>query len=190
MFAKHCLPLQLQPISSLASLAIVELIMSESPPPPPFVPFHINDHNSLPVHPASRSLSVMCLVLLVISYFDVTSHPSCSPPPLSQRTCPNCTTNLIFPIHVQNVQCGRCGFNTVFPPVQRRGARETSNRLLTCVNCRTTISFPADAPAVKFVHLLLCTQFSFFCSFATAFTNDSPLPLHPSGVACATMSQG
>lgn len=71
---------------------------------------------------------------------------------MNHRTCPNCTTSLIFPVHVQNVQCGRCGFNTVFPPanMQRQvRARDPTHRLLTCVGCRTPISFPSDAPAVK-----------------------------------------
>lgn len=71
---------------------------------------------------------------------------------MNHRTCPRCTTSLLFPMHVQNVECGRCGFNTIFPPVnvqRRHQSREPSHRLLTCVSCRITISFPSDAPAVK-----------------------------------------
>lgn len=91
---------------------------------------------------------------------------------LSQRTCPNCTTSLIFPVHVQNVQCGRCGFNTVFLPQQRRNESQIPHhRLLTCTSCRTTISFPSDAPAVKSVHalatLILASQFFFFIIITT-----------------------
>jgi hypothetical protein len=97
-----------------------------------------------------------------------------------QRTCPNCTTSLIYPVHIQNVQCGRCGFNTVFPPVhvQRRlHVREPSHKLLTCVSCMTTISFPSDAPAVKSVRDASSFSGSLTCSPS-------------SGVECATMFHG
>jgi hypothetical protein len=135
----------------------------------------------LPFQPALH-FSISCHVRVEISY----PAPSLLPC-LLQRTCPRCTTSLMFPINVQNVECGRCGFNTVFPPenVQRRNqAREPSHRLLTCVNCRTSISFPSDAPAVKCVvfpqFILLVITMSFI------FTRLSLL----SGAVFVIMSHG
>jgi hypothetical protein len=115
---------------------------------PPFVakalPLLFHPHTSFIIQLEQTNPCIMIQRLCYIL-------PSCFSS-LLQRTCPNCTTSLIFPFQVQNVQCGRCGFNTVFPPAnlqRRHHAQEPSRRLLTCVSCRTTISFPCDAPAVK-----------------------------------------
>jgi LSD1 subclass zinc finger protein len=125
-------------------------------------------------HPISK-LSVYALVLFAaFTFVQARACNQIHPMPifiictltlacLSQRSCPNCTTSLIFPVHVQNVQCGRCGFNTVFLPQQRRNESQIpDHRLLTCTSCRTTISFPSGAPAVKSVHavaiLILASQ--------------------------------